>query len=43
MSDEDGFDDTENPYEVWVFIGALMAMGIVAVTVGVWTWLEYSR
>jgi len=47
MSDEDGFEDGfedgESRSEHWVFIGSLMAMGLIAVTAGVlgsWKWIR---
>jgi hypothetical protein len=40
--DEDGLSDGESRYEAWVFIGTLIAMGIIAVTLGIWTWLAWT-
>ncbi len=43
MSDEDGFEEKDSAAEAWVFIGALMAMGLIAFAAGLagsWKWIK---
>ena len=40
MSDEDGFEDRESTTESFVFIGSLLAAGLMAILAGVWKWLR---
>ncbi len=40
MSDDDGFEEQESARESFVFIGSLLAAGLIAIMAGSWKWLR---